>query len=86
MSTIVEVMIPHPGGTRPLRKVWRVDVDTRSDVESKADGSQHYVRGHTTTWEFTCIRNAEDFVKKGSACARHDDSLGMCPRCKGKIL
>lgn len=73
MSTIVEVMIPHPGGTRPLKKVWRVGVPGPL-------GPEHHL------WEFTCIRNAEDFVKKGLACARHDDSLGMCPICKGKIL
>jgi hypothetical protein len=77
VSTIVEVMIPHPGGTRPLKKVWHVEVWHPNGLDLVAASS---------VWQFTCIRNAEDFVAKGSTCARHDDSLGMCPRCKGKII
>jgi hypothetical protein len=78
MSTIVEVMIPHPGGTRPLKKVWQVRVDAPKVEGQMVTFSQ--------VWQFTCIRNAEAFVAAGRKCEKHNDELGMCLRCKGVIL
>jgi len=72
MSVIIPTRVPYPGGTRPLKAVWHVPVDDAS--------------GAKTWWEFTCSRNAEAFVSQGSSCPKHNDSMGMCPHCKGKVI